>query len=929
MTTRTATLRLQMIDSVSGPSKNAASSLKGVDGALARFGKGGTPEIKRLVKQLEHLQKKSGSIEDFTAQRRGFKDLSTQMAAARSNVARLEQALKNATKPTAKMKSELESAKVQLKATSQAFREQGVAVRGAERALQSFGIAGRRGISSSQQAIRNEIAKTIREMRRLDTEARRPKPPRQPPARQPPGARPPGGGSGAYEAVVAAGGAYAAYGVRNVAGKSLMSAVNFNEAAAFQAAIGGFEGDNRKALNRQAEKIGGDTRFDNVDVIRAQTTILQGGIRDAKTIMDLTDKVTDYALAMGVTLDEAAETVRGSALSKRIKLSDATAIGKFVDQLVWMAKNGGMNDEDVRQFQKYGGASTTGAGLSDDYAATIAMVLKRAGVRGDEAGVFARAASSKLVAPTKKGRDALAAMGIDFNKFTSIDAMNTDGIGIMMRNNFGARLTPEMKDSVKELIDNGEFTDPETGENRSVISDSGEFVTQMSNILGPLFQDKKGKMSAQDAKALAKALADYQKYSIDSVNSIGLFEAIMGSNPGLGNLNAFFTDKQGGRANMIAQQWPLFQELLNTFRNTPNGVAKDIGTKANAELYGDWTKMVGTFETVVTRIGQDFEGVTRPVINTLNSVGDGFLQLDQSTRQAVAGVAGLAGALMGFAALRAGTSFLGRMLGGGAAAGTAARLAGGSGSMALGGAARLLGPLGAAYTGYELGKTARGVGEIAGGKHWMPKDQEDADGLRALAEEKRKKIAEIRANSRIPEMADTLIQPLQQDLDMLENRIRAFDQLTVKPNIDTSSIDAAQAKVDALIATVSRWGVTAPAASGSTPSAGPTPPVSGARRRGGPVEAGKTYRVGEDGEERFTPGADGFITPNHALGGGGGGVVIHAPIQLTFHGATAADVKRAATEAAQAALQKLTTGLDQKLSRESQISFSNVQYGER
>ncbi|MDH0613429.1 MULTISPECIES: phage tail tape measure protein [unclassified Agrobacterium] len=913
MTTRVAKLRLQLIDAVSGPSHNAANSLRGIDGALSRFGKGGTPEIKRMVKQLEHLQKKAGSIEDFTAQRRGFKDLATQMGAARSNLSKLEQSLRGVARPTEKMKAELKTAELQVEATTRAFREQGAAVRVSERMLQAYGIAGRKNISGAQQAIRNEIAKTIREMRRLDTEARRPKPPRQPPSRQPPGPRPPGGGSGAYEAVVAAGGAYAAYGVRNVAGKSLMSAVNFNEAAAFQAAIGGFEGEDRKALNRQAEKIGGDTRFDNVDVIRAQTTILQGGIRDAKTIMDLTDKVTDYALAMGVTLDEAAETVRGSALSKRIKLSDANAIGKFVDQLVWMAKNGGMNDEDVRQFQKYGGASTIGAGLSDDYAATIAMVLKRAGVRGDEAGVFARAASSKLVAPTKKGRDALAAMGIDFNKFTSIDAMNTDGIGIMMRNNFGARLTQEMKDSVKELIDNGEFTDPETGENRSVISDSGEFVSQMSNILAPLFQDKKGKMSAQDAKALAKALADYQKYSIDSVNSVGLFEAIMSSNPGLGNLNAFFTDKQGGRANMIAQQWPLFQELLNTFRNTPNGVAKDIGTKANAELYGDWTKMVGTFETVVTRIGQDFEGVTRPVINHLNSVGDGFLQLDQATRQAVAGVAGLAGALMGFAALRAGTSFVGRMLGGGAAAGTAARFAGGGGSMAFGGAARLLGPLGAAYTGYELGKAARGVGAIAGGRHWMPKDQDDAADLRAQADEKRRKIAEIRANSRIPEMANTLIQPLQQDLDMLENRIRAFDQLQVKPQIDSSSIDAAQAKANLLKDTLARWG-TVPTSPGSAPSAGPTPPVSGARRRGGPVEAGKTYRVGEDGEERFTPGADGFITPNHALGGGGG-IVLHAPISLTFHGSSAADVKRVAKEAAQEAVVTLTRGLNQKLSR--------------
>jgi hypothetical protein len=599
--------------------------------------------------------------------------------------------------------------------------------------------------------------------------------------------------------------------------------------------------------------------------------------------------------------------------------------------MVWMAKNGGMSNEDVSQFIKYAGGPTTGAKLPDEYMAAMGMILRRSGVRGDEAGVFGRSAASKLVAPTQKGRDALAAMGIDFNKFTAIDAMNSEGVGIMMKNKFGARLSPEMKSSVEELIKNGEFTDPETGENRSVISDSGEFVSQMSQILGPLFHDKKGKMSAQDAKALSKALADYQKYSIDSVDAVGLMNAIAGSNPTLGNLNAFFTDKQGGRANMIFQQWGLFQELLSKMQNVPGGVANKIGTEANQGVYGDWTKLTGTVETAMLRISQDWEFATRPIIRTTDTIIDGFTNLSDGTRRLIEAFGAAVAVFAGIAAAKAGTSLIGGILGGagtGAATGGAAAAAWG---VAKAGS-RFLGPLGAAITGWQIGssmgKGAQAVGTVAGGKHWMPKDQEDADGLRALAEEKRKKIAEIRANSRIPEMADTLIQPLQQDLDMLENRIRAFDQLTVKPNIDTSSIDAAQAKVDALIATVSRWGVTTPAASGSTPSAGPTPPVSGARRRGGPVEAGKTYRVGEDGEERFTAGADGFITPNHALGGGGGGVMLHAPIQLTFHGATAADVKRAATEAAQAALATLTAGLDQKLNREAQTSFSNVQYGE-
>ena len=39
--------------------------------------------------------------------------------------------------------------------------------------------------------------------------------------------------------------------------------------------------------------------------------------------------------------------------------------------------------------------------------------------------------------------------------------------------------------------------------------------------------------------------------------------------------------------------------------------------------------------------------------------------------------------------------------------------------------------------------------------------------------------------------------------------------------------------------------------------------------KGGPVSAGTTYLVGEQGPELFTPGRSGGITPNHALGGGG------------------------------------------------------------
>jgi hypothetical protein len=50
---------------------------------------------------------------------------------------------------------------------------------------------------------------------------------------------------------------------------------------------------------------------------------------------------------------------------------------------------------------------------------------------------------------------------------------------------------------------------------------------------------------------------------------------------------------------------------------------------------------------------------------------------------------------------------------------------------------------------------------------------------------------------------------------------------------------------------------------------GPTIDLGGLRAAGGPVSGGRSYIVGEQGPELFTPQGSGLITPNHAMGGGG------------------------------------------------------------
>ena len=66
----------------------------------------------------------------------------------------------------------------------------------------------------------------------------------------------------------------------------------------------------------------------------------------------------------------------------------------------------------------------------------------------------------------------------------------------------------------------------------------------------------------------------------------------------------------------------------------------------------------------------------------------------------------------------------------------------------------------------------------------------------------------------------------------------------------------------------------------------------GARQRGGPVQAGQAYVVGEAGPELFVPNASGNIVANDVVQGGSGGttnITINAVDTQSFREALARD----------------------------------------
>ncbi|NKW80382.1 phage tail tape measure protein [Ochrobactrum pecoris] len=942
MASRVATLRLQLIDSASGTAKKTSEALKGLESTISKLGRNGVAGAKNLGNQLDYLRRKAAAVGDFKDLRRGLAQTYGQFRRARTHAKQLEQALASVSKPTAKMNADMRSARSALKAATSAFKDQRSAVRSAEQALRSFSVNSRTGISASQRQVRNEMAQTIRKMREMEREARKPKRPPSPPGRS--------SGPSVGGVVAGAAGGYVAHRAGGVARNAFLDTVSYDQAKAYRDALGydAFDAKGREAMNAQSEKIGYETRFTNADVVRGQVGLLQGGIRDADAIINAMRPITDYALAMGVSLEEATETVRSSTQIRQISLTDAKAVTTFVDSLVWMAKNAGMDDSDVRQYVRYGGSAMQSVGLSDPVANAMGVVLRRSGYKGDEAGVFARTAAAKLGAPTNPGRLALQTMGLNFDDYvTQPEAFKVGGIDKMIQENFGVRLGKEMQDKITKYIEEGTFFNEDLGEDMPVGSDRGMFTSGIMDIIEPAF----GKMSAKDKKDLAKKLGDFHKFSAESVDSERLLMDILKSDPTIAQLNAFFTQRQGSRASVLANRFPELQNAIQLMQNTPEGITNKIGVKANEGLYGDYTRATGAVETALIKIVSDWEKPISGALKGVDYLASEFTQLSETTRRVIEALGALALAAGGYAAMQAGRGLLGRILGGGA--GAAASTAGGAAAGAAGGgiiksALKLGGrvvasPLGAgAITATALNQTdpdGNLWGLTSGVDAWVEKHTGiNPSNVQLGRKRTPQESLEVDISQQTAQWPIAAQQGMREYIGVLmqggaeaESKATATGEqikqaLTVNGalTIDTGQLERALGMARQFAAVARGGSAAAPAVS---PSGGSLDPkLDGKRAAGGPVKAGGVYQINERGQEIFVPGSNGTIIPNHKIGGGG--VTVHAPINLggitVGAGADAASIKAAVQQGVDQAVSQL----DAKLRRSLEVAFTNIAYGD-
>ncbi|ACA18484.1 phage tail tape measure protein, TP901 family [Methylobacterium sp. 4-46] len=539
--------------------------------------------------------------------------------------------------------------------------------------------------------------------------------------------------------------------------------LDFDEATRRQRAVMGISEDTQRPLTTQALQIGKDTRFTNSDVVKAQTLVassLPDHLKTVAVISAITENTKDYALAMGTTMDEGAEAIISRIKGRQYDLSSpdaaATSAKHAANRLVQFGKSSGASHHDIMGYTKFGAAPGQVMGFSEEFSDSLAAQLKRLGYDGAMAGTFVRAAATKLTVPTNKGRNALAAAGFDHDDYVSPGKkMSADNLDNLVRLQFGKGLNASQLKRIGELLND-----------EDVVGDRAEFVPQVSEILQETLakKGKKGKVNAQDAQKIAKAVNDYMNMTSGAVDSERLLMDILkqGLTPALAKY--LFGQEHGGRA--LGLRPEMLEKDRKAFEHTPKDRASQFGKDVNAGAYGEYNQMKGSFETAYMRAAQANDERLRGMWKAIGDLADKFSDLsDSSIRTAT----DLATATTAFLTLKGTLSALG-MFGVRAAEGLGAILS------------KITPFIAAAYagakTGQAIGEGINEVGAIAGGKYWTPKDEEELADLRRQRDEKRGQIEARQAKfhpSRRGEF-DPESDRLQKDISVLENRIRSGEE---------------------------------------------------------------------------------------------------------------------------------------------------------
>lgn len=423
----------------------------------------------------------------------------------------------------------------------------------------------------------------------------------------------------------------------------------------FQKAVGNYSDADMKLLDQQRSNAAGKWGMTLLDTTKAQQVFTTRNFS-----APITEAATNASIilgrAMNVGAAEAGKMIEGSVFGQGIHLKDPETARResmrAADMAAIAAKKGAMTPEDISQLSIYGMAPSHAAGLTPEQVFATGMTFKRANIDGTQAGTFLRAASSRLMAPTTMGRDAIALMlqrqGKTLDDYTQGASLSPESIDAALRQNGrGRALGAKGMASLRESLDD---TDKDVLGSRAAFNDAARKALEDS---GQNF----------DKGEVPKIVAHMQRLrdiAMQRIKAGELYENIL-QNATPQERIKIFGDKQGGRAGSL--NYEQYQEYLHAQQGS-GGYAQKIAEERMQGLSAAMGRLETSFDTFSNRMVEANEKWLTPLMSGTAGLIDSFSNLSSTSKQVTTGVGAVVA--LGLAAKAASTALqiIGNLKGG-------------------------------------------------------------------------------------------------------------------------------------------------------------------------------------------------------------------------------------------------------------------------
>jgi TP901 family phage tail tape measure protein len=377
----------------------------------------------------------------------------------------------------------------------------------------------------------------------------------------------------------------------------------------------------------------------NIDVADAQKAFITRKI-SAPISEALTDRAIILSRALGVSAEQASKILEGALFAKGQSpnsVEDAKRLSaKFSAIAAVMSKSGAMTGEDIEQYGKYAYAIASQAGIKDETAAAVAMTLKRANMPGMESGTMMRQLASRVMAPTREGREALLAAGINVDSFSTRGPIDLNNLSTVLKGRFGKELSAGQKTAIQKAI-----------EDEGVAGSKEDF----SKVVTEAYIKSLGKQDAQSRERITKAAGRYWDYIREGVNGEGLLQAMIDKLGGLGWLN-FLGVKQGARGSVINQELDKFRENIKAINE---GIEKkrdeQIAAKRNEGLKAASDRLSASYDDASNQLVRANEGWLTKAMDGLSALISSLSKMSDEAKRAATFVTALGVAVVGLKSL--------------------------------------------------------------------------------------------------------------------------------------------------------------------------------------------------------------------------------------------------------------------------------------